>query len=180
MAACASAVSKDGVVYVVGAQGGGGGGEAVAIKAGGKDDISKNILWRVSTGSYVTSPVIVGDNLYCVSDQGIAWCINRKDGKSVYKERLGSGAGSGSGGRGGFPGGRGGGSMFYASLIAADGKLFAVSRTKGTFVLAAEPKYEVLASNNLDDESPFNASPAIADGQLYLRSDKFLYCIGKK
>ena len=185
MAACASTVSKDGIVYVIGAQGGGGGGEAVAIRTGGKDDVTKShLVWRVSTGSYVTSPVILGDNVYCVSDQGIVWCIKREDGKSVYKERLSggsgnSGPGSGGGGFGGF-GGRGGGSMFYASVVAGDGKLYAVSRNKGTFVLAAEPKYEILATNKLDDDSSFNASPAIADGQLYLRSDKFLYCIGKK
>ena len=181
MAACASAVAKDGIVYVVGAQSGRGGGEAVAIKTGGKDDVSKdNIVWRASTGSYVTSPVIAGDHLYCVSDQGIAWCLNLKDGKSVYNERLGGGTG-GAGGSG-FGGGRGGGggSMFYASLVAADGKLYAVSRNKGTFVLAAEPKYQVMATNTLEDATPFNASPAIQDGQIYLRSDKFLYCIGKK
>lgn len=186
IAACASAVAKDGIVYVVGAQGGGGGGEAVAIKTGGKDDASKNIVWRASSGSYVTSPVIVGDYLYCVSDQGIAWCLNRADGTSVYKERLSGGAapaggppggGFGGGGRGRW---MGGGSMFYASVVAVDGKLYAVSRNKGTFVLAAEPKYKVLATNLLDDTSPFNASPAIQDGQIYLRSDKFLYCIGKK
>jgi len=73
-----------------------------------------------------------------------------------------------------------GGKMFYASVVAGDGKLFAVSRDKGVFVIAAQPKYELLATNQLDDKSVFNASPAIADGQLYLRSDKFLYCIGKK
>ena len=183
-AACTSAVAKDGVIYVIGAQSGGGGGGAVAIKAGGKDDVTKtHRVWEKSVGSYVTSPVIVGDHLYWVSDGGQAFCVNLKDGETVYRERIGGGAAPAGGGGGGFGGGGGrggGGSMFYASAVACDGKLYAVSRNKGIFVLAAEPKYQLLATNKMEDTSVFNAGPAIQDGQIYLRSDKFLYCIGKK
>jgi hypothetical protein len=51
----------------------------------------------------------------------------------------------------------------------------------GTYVLAAGPKYELLAHNKIaDDKSIFNGSPAVSRGQLFLRSDKYLYCIGVK
>lgn len=74
----------------------------------------------------------------------------------------------------------GGGKDYYASVVAGDGKLYAVSRSKGTLVISADEKLEVLSTNKMDDTSVFNAGPAIQDGQIYLRSDKFLYCIGKK
>lgn len=188
---CTSVVAKDGIVYAIGGMR----GSAVAVMAGGKDDVSKShLIWSKNVGSYVTSPVIVGEHLYWVSDSGIACCLKLVDGETVYRQRVGSGnvAGAkagGDAGGGGFPGGRGfggfgggggGGREFYASVVAGDGKLYAVSRNKGVFVLAAAPKYEVLATNKMSDESVFNASPAIVDGQLLLRSDKFLYCIGKK
>ena len=68
---------------------------------------------------------------------------------------------------------------FIASLVAADGKLYAVSRHNGAFVLAQGPKFEVLAHNQFDsDASDFNASPAIVQGRLLLRSNRALYCVG--
>ena len=68
----------------------------------------------------------------------------------------------------------------YASVVAADQKLYAVTRTSDTFVLAAEPRFKVLAHNTFaSDDSEFNASPAISDGRLFLRSDRFLYCLEK-
>ena len=65
----------------------------------------------------------------------------------------------------------------YASATAGDGKIYIVTRYGGTYVLAAAPKFTQLAHNELDDDSTFNASPAISNGQLLLRSDRFLYCI---
>ena len=62
----------------------------------------------------------------------------------------------------------------------ADGKLFVVTRNGGTYVLAAKPEFEELSRNEFDDNSTFNASPAVADGKLFIRSDRYLYCIGKK
>ena len=184
-ALCTSAVAQDGIVYTI-SGGPGGPGNAIAIKAGGKDDVSKtHILWTKNMGSYVTSPVIVGENLFWVNDGGIARCLKLKDGEMTSEKRLASGSAggpatgaptAGGGGRGGMGGGR----DYYASVIAGDGKLYAVSRSKGTLVISADSKLEVLATNKMDDTSIFNASPAIQDGQIYLRSDKFLYCIGKK
>jgi hypothetical protein len=56
-------------------------------------------------------------------------------------------------------------------------KLIVVTRTAGTVILAARPEYELIASNTLTDTSQFNATPAIADNQLLLRSDRAIYCI---
>ncbi|HVC98120.1 MAG TPA: serine/threonine protein kinase, partial [Pirellulales bacterium] len=65
------------------------------------------------------------------------------------------------------------------SVLLADGRLYAVSRTHGTFVLATGPKFELLAQNQLaSDTTFFNASPAVSRGQLLLRSNRSLYCIG--
>ncbi|MFN0020344.1 MAG: PQQ-binding-like beta-propeller repeat protein [Pirellulaceae bacterium] len=195
-ALCTSAVAKDGIIYIIGGSAGSS-GNAIAIKAGGKDDVSKtHMLWSKNMGSYVTSPVVVGDHLFWVNDSGIARCLKLKDGESVAEKRLASGApaggpargapggappggGFGGGGRGRGMGG-GGGKEYYASVVAGDGKLYAVSRSKGTYVISADEKLDVLATNKMDDTSVFNAGPAIQDGQIYLRSDKFLYCIGKK
>jgi hypothetical protein len=159
-AMCTSVVAKDGVVYAVGGRRGG----AVAVRAGGRGDVNAtHLVWQKSIGSYVTSPVIVGEHLYWVNDNGIACCIKLADGETVYRERI-DGAGS-----------------LYGSVTAADGKLFALSRSGSGIVLAAKPKYELISLNKLDsDAGTFNCTPAVSDGQLLIRSDKYLYCLGKK
>jgi outer membrane protein assembly factor BamB len=162
-------VAKDGVIYALG--GGPGGSAAIAIKAGGRDDAGKsNLLWRKTIGSYVPSPVVVGDYLYWVDDKGIAYCLKANTGDQVYRERLPGLAGGG---------GRGMSSPVYASLVAADGKLYAVSRHNGVYLLAQGQKFEVLAHNQFEsDASDFNASPAVVQGHLLLRSNRALYCVG--
>ena len=60
-----------------------------------------------------------------------------------------------------------GGRDYYASVVAGDGKLYAVSRNKGTLVLSADPKLEVLATNTMDDTSVFNAGPVSMFQQPY-------------
>ncbi len=67
----------------------------------------------------------------------------------------------------------------YASAILADGKLYYVTRDGRTFVLAAKPEFEQLGMNDLKDGGVFNASPAVDGSRLLLRSDKYLYAIGK-
>lgn len=164
-----TAVAKKGVVYAL--AGGPGGTGAVALRAGGRDDVTQSgLLWKKSLGSYVPSPVVVGDYLNWVDDKGIACCLKADSGEQVYRERL-PGLGGG--------GGRGMSSAVYASMIAGDGKLYAVSRHNGTFVLAQGPKFELLAHNSLEsDDSDFNASPAVVRGHLLLRSNQALYCVG--
>ena len=65
-----------------------------------------------------------------------------------------------------------------SSPVVVDGKIYYVSRDKGAYVLPAKPEFEQLAHNVIaDDTSIFNGSPVVSNGQLLLRSDKFLYCI---
>jgi outer membrane protein assembly factor BamB len=80
-------------------------------------------------------------------------------------------------GRGG-PGGRGG--QDYASPVAAGGKLYFVSRSGNAYVAALEPEFKLLATNHFEsDHSGFTATPAISNGQLFIRSDKHLYCVSQ-
>ena len=157
---CPSLVANDGIVFALGGRSGG----CIAIRSGGKGDVTKtHVVWTSSAGSYVPSPVIHAGHLYWSSDRGIAYCLNAKTGDIVYQERL-DGARS-----------------IYASAIVAAGNLYVPSRNNGTFVLAAQPEFKQLAHNEFEeDTSTFNASLVVSRGQLLLRSDRFLYCIGKK
>lgn len=152
---CPSIVSQQGIVYVIGGRT----SRAIAVRAGGRGDVTQShILWDAKAGANVVSPVIYQGHLYWVSDRNkIAYCLRLSDGEVVYAER--------------FPG------QPYASTLVGDGKLYVVTRSDGTYVLAARPEFEQLAHNRLSDRSTFNASPVATNNRLYLRSDKFLYCI---
>jgi len=90
--------------------------------------------------------------------------LDAKTGRLVYEQRLKPSPG-----------------IVYASGVLADGKLYFVSREKGTYVLQSGPQFKQLAHNTIDsDKSIFNATPAVSRGQLLLRSRKFLYCIGTR
>ncbi|MBP85175.1 MAG: serine/threonine protein kinase [Planctomycetaceae bacterium] len=154
---CPSIVSHKGIIYVIGGRS----SKAIAVRAGGRGDVTQSHrLWEAKAGSNVVSPVVHDGHLYWVSDRNkIAYCVRLEDGEVIYAERFRD--------------------QPYASALLGDGKLYIVTRYGGTYVLAAKPKFEQLAHNKLDDRSTFNASPIVADGKLILRSDKFLYCIGK-
>jgi outer membrane protein assembly factor BamB len=130
----------------------------LAIKPGGHGDVtSSHILWRTSGGaSYVPSILYYEGLIYVTNEVGIVTCADAKDGKTVWRRRLGG--------------------IFFASPVAADGKIYMVSETGETFVLRSGRKPEILARNNLDVR--IIASPAISGGHLFLRSDGALFCIG--
>jgi hypothetical protein len=150
---CPSVVAHNGIVYVVR-------GGALAIKAGGRGDVTKShVLWRGKGGSRVPSPVYYDGYLYWAG--GPVYCLDAATGKEVYRKNLADGS-------------------FYASPLAADGKIYCVSRRGGTFVLAAGPTFKERAHNKFaDDDSRTNASPIVNDGCLLLRTDQYLVCIGK-
>ncbi|MBX7106212.1 MAG: PQQ-binding-like beta-propeller repeat protein [Gemmataceae bacterium] len=161
---CAGVLPGDGIAYVTGGFQTKG---TLAVKVGGSGDVAaKNLLWSVSKSSYVPTPVLHGGLLMNVNEDGFAVCQNAETGKTVYDERL---AVKGVGGRGSRP--------FYASPVLADGRLYAVSRQAGMFVLRAGDKFELLHQNPPLDDSDFNATPAVVGKQLLLRSNKFLYCL---
>jgi hypothetical protein len=159
-----SPVAQDGIVYLMG---GYPGQQTVAVRAGGKGDVTKShILWSSLVSSYVPSPVLCNGNLYWVSDMGLANCVEAMTGRSIYRERLPRVASTKSE------------KPYYASVVLVKDRLYAVSRAGDTCVLPAKPTFEVLAHNPLaSDTSDFNASPAIGNGKLLLRSNRFLYCI---
>ena len=160
-----SVVASDGVLFATGGfpQTG-----TVAVRGGGKGDVTRtNVLWSSEVASYVPSPVVQGGHLYFVSDRGVATCLDVKSGQVVYKEAL---PGITSTGRGGKP--------VYASTLLAGKHLYAVTRRKGTFVLNAAPQFAVVAQNSFTgDDSDFNATPAISGNQIFLRSNRFIYCV---
>lgn len=155
-----SVVTHNGVVYAVG-----GGGTSLAIKAGGQGDVTEtHILWRTNKGSNASSPIYHEGTLYWTTDPGGVLHFQDAATGNVTSQRLGADVG-----------------RMWASPILADGKLYFVSQFKGTYVVAAHPKFEVLAHNVLaDDPSRSNASLAVSDGQLFMRNDQYLYCIGKR
>jgi len=145
-------VAAHGLLYV--ASNGPGGNAIMAIRPGGA------VAWRYDRSApYSSSPVVVGDYLYAVKNGGVMNCLNAKTGELVWQERLPA--------RGDY----------FASLVAADGKVYALSEEGEATVLAAKPSLEVLGSNRLGERCM--ASPAISDGKLYIRSDNTLYCIGQ-
>jgi outer membrane protein assembly factor BamB len=158
---CPSVVSHDGVAYALGGRRE---VKALAVRVGGRGEVtSTHRLWKSKEGSKVPSPVYHDGHLYWVQHQGIACCMEAATGKMVYKERL-----EGIGSR----------NKTYASVLLADGKLYAVTCHSGTFVFEARPEFKQLAHNELDDDSVFNASPAVSGGRMFLRSDRYLYCLG--
>lgn len=115
-------------------------------------------VWTGSKlGGDYASPLYHRGRVYGMSKAGLI-CMNAADGKELWRQRIEG--------------------PFDASPVIGDGKLYAVNRKGRTFVVELGDKPQVLARNDLDDT--FLATPAIANGRIYLRSDKFLYCVGPK
>jgi len=135
---------------------------AMAIKLGGSGDLTgtPNVPWKYAKGTaYVPSPILYGDYLYLTTDRGILTCIDAKTGEVKYE-----------GGRIPIP------ATFTASPVAFEGKILMTSEDGDTFIVKAGPKHEVLGTNTVGE--PVYASPAIADGRIFIRGEKNLYCIG--
>lgn len=133
----------------------------LALKAGGRGDItSSHVLWSTGNGPDVPTPVTDGKYFYVVNDRGIMFCLDAKTGAEVYvQQRIKPGT-------------------YSASPVLADGKIYITNEDGLTTVVAAGPKFEVLAENPLNDY--VLSSPAISDGQIFIRTSGHLYAIGKK
>ena len=133
----------------------------LALKAGGRGDVtSSHLLWSTTNGPDVPTPVTDGKYFYVVNDRGIMWCLDARTGAEVYaQQRLKPGAYSG-------------------SPVFADGRIYVTNEDGLTSVVQAGPKFEILAENALNDYSL--GSPAISDGQIFIRTSQTLYCIGKR
>ena len=156
-----SLVAHKGVVYCISGKGV---EAAKAVRAGGRGDVTDtHVLWTTKKGSNVSSPIYHQGYLYFAHEvTGFAYCLNAATGDVVYEERLPRVGG------------------VYASPVLGDGKLYYLSRWGGTVVLAAKPEYQLLAQNHLKDQRDVNSSPAISANRLFLRMNRYLYCIGEK
>ena len=154
-----SVIVGNGVVFSIGGRSG---IASLAVRMGGSGEVTAtHRLWTSENGANVSSPVYHDGHLYYMHQDAFACCIRADNGQLVYRERLGRGG------------------QVYASLLLAEGRIYATTRNGITYVLPAAPRFEQLAVNNLSDGSIFNASPAVAGSRIFIRSDKFLYCIGR-
>jgi outer membrane protein assembly factor BamB len=141
------------------------GGSALAVKLGRSGDITSDRLWLHPMNTQrVGSGMVVKGHVYIVEENGVPRCYDLKSGEEQWKvdERPGSG------------------SATWGSMVCAAGRLYVLMRNGETLVFAANPAYKLLAVNKLSGEST-NSSPAISNGQIFLRTFQNLWCIeGKK
>lgn len=131
----------------------------MAIKPDGSGNVTDtHIAWRTTRGAaYVPSPITAGPYMLLVADSGIASCFDAKSGKRHWQERL----------RGGH----------YPSPVSANGLVYFVSSQGETTLVRPGETFDVVRKNALGE--PVSASPAISQGQLFIRTHEHLYCIGK-
>jgi outer membrane protein assembly factor BamB len=132
----------------------------LALKGGGRGDVtSSHRVWSYDAGPDVPTPATDGTLLYVLDDKGLVSCLDVKTGQVLYgPQRIAPGT-------------------YSASPVVADGKVYAISEEGLTTVLKAGPKFEVLGENALGDTTL--ATPAVAGGQIFIRTAKKLYCVGR-
>jgi outer membrane protein assembly factor BamB len=137
-----------------------GGSRLLAIRPDGRGNVTAtHVAWeckkQIPTKS---SPLLVGDELYFVSDLGVANCLDARSGEIHWSQRLAD--------------------PVSASPVAADGRIYIFGEQGTTTVLRPGTEFTKLAENQLDGR--ILASPAVLDGAIYLRTDKHLYRIGPR
>lgn len=153
-----STVIGEGLVFTAG---GWGGKESIkAFKLGGQGDLKESqLVWQQKKGMpKVPSMLFVKPHLYAVSDGGVATCMKAATGEIVWQERIGG--------------------NFSASPVFAEGRIYFTGDNGETTVIEAGPEFKVLAKNPLGEK--VQASPALAQGHLFIRTEKNLFCLGGK
>jgi outer membrane protein assembly factor BamB len=155
-------IYHDGLIFAISGDGGGD-RHMVAIKPGTTGDVTDSALvWEKTRGTaYVPMVVASGPYLFWIADkENKAFCAEAKTGKIMWEERL--------------PGSK----PVTASPVLVDGKVYSISEDGRVYVFEAKPKFKLLAESELKED--VFASPAVADGRLYVRGAKHLFCIGKQ
>jgi outer membrane protein assembly factor BamB len=136
---------------------GAGGFRLLAARPDGSGDVTAtHVDWKYAKAVPTRcSPILVGDLLYMVSEDGVVSCLDAKSGESIWQDRLAG--------------------QFSASPVLADGRLYFASQDAATYVLQPGRTFKVLSVNRLDDGCM--ASPAVARRSLFLRTKTHLYCI---
>jgi outer membrane protein assembly factor BamB len=129
----------------------------ISLKSG--EDKNAFLAWTTSKGSpYTPTPIIYGDLLYVLADNGVLSAYDAKTGETIYQQRLPT--------------------SFSASPVAADGKLYLCSEDGDVFVVKAGKQYELLSRNVMGQ--PLMSTPALTDGMLILRGQNTLYALGER
>ena len=128
---------------------------AMAVKLGGHGNVTaSHVAWMIKKSApHTPSMLLEGDELYMVSDGGIASCVDAKRGTVHWNERLGG--------------------SYSASPIIAGGKMYFVNEAGIASILALGKRFNLLARNNLKEKTL--ASPAVADGALFIRTANHLW-----
>jgi len=131
-----------------------------AVRADGEDDVTAtHIAWKTTRQvPILSSPVLAGDEIYWISDDGMANCSDARSGEVHWQERLGG--------------------KHYASPLLAEGRIYFFGNDGKSTVIKAGKKFEKLAENQI--EGQVTATPAILDRTIFLRTDTHLYRIGKE
>lgn len=131
--------------------------ELMAVRLGGSGDVTEShVVWRRKRGAPSTpTPLLVGENLYCVSDDGIASCLNALTGEQYWMERLGG--------------------NFSASPVFAGGRILFLDESGVARWITAGREYQLLQKNEIPGRTL--ATPAFANGAMFLRTDEYLYRI---
>ena len=134
----------------------------MAIRPDGHGNVTKtHVLWHehcdASKASYVPSPIAFDKYFFLVTDNGFGYCLDEKTGKRLWQHRLGD--------------------HHSASPVSADGLLYFPDDDGTTYVVKASSKFELMSRNKLTEGC--RASPAISDGQIFIRTLGRLYCIGE-
>ena len=128
----------------------------LAIRADGSGDVSDtHVQWKDDLKQYVPSPLVVGNRLVAVRDNGVIQCLDLETGERLWRRRLGG--------------------DFFASPVAVGSHVFVPNAQGTTFVFRVEDKFELVSKNDLGQGC--YASPVICDGQLFLRTEQELFCI---
>jgi outer membrane protein assembly factor BamB len=138
-------------------------GGLVRTRLNGKGDVTRtHVGWRYAKGlPYLTGPLLYNEILYVIRGGGILTTFNPETGELLRQERLKDAIGD-----------------YYASPVAADGKIYFVNKEGKVTVIRAGANWEILSSGDLDEQ--VIAAPAIADSRIYIRTEGTLYCFGSK
>jgi outer membrane protein assembly factor BamB len=130
----------------------------LAVRTDGRGDVTKtHIAWTVNRGVPLTpSPLLVDDELYMISDNGVASCIDVKTGTSHWQMRIGG--------------------NHSASPLYADGRIYFLSEEGESVVIAPGKQFKVIAKNQLEGQTL--ASMAVSSGSIFIRSQNHLYRLG--
>jgi len=129
----------------------------LAFKLGGNGEVKE--VWSYKKGgAYITSPLLYGDYLYLSTDKGILTCLDAKTGDVKYENGRPTGP-----------------STVISAMVAVDGKILLTNDEGDTYVIKAGPAFEILGKNSVGEA--VQASLALANGSIYIRGAKHLFCI---